>query len=355
MHKCETTCGGARRSAGRQSRAAGTAMGRGARCRGAKRRGTRCRGAGWLAVYIVAVAVVLAVTPAAEAVTPVGQATVSREAREQAIRSIPFQELDEGTRQKLTSVLSNPTIYRRLPTRTISCDPDMYVFLVRHPEVVVSIWELMGVTNVKVQRTGQYTMRASDGAGTITDVELIYGSRDQHVVYAEGYYDGPMTRKKLTGRCVMLLSSAYEQDESQQVHVISQLDVFLQLDNVGADLLARTLHPIVGRTADHNFLESAGFLAQLSAAAETNAAGVQRLSERLTQVDPAVRTRFASLAAVAQQRATMRREMLEGGNADFIASGREADPARLLPAASVREADAGPQPARRRGDLELRR
>jgi hypothetical protein len=310
-----------------------------------------------LAGLLIGAVISLAMPSLAGAVMPNEQASNSREARDDAIRGIPFQELQPTVQQKLGRVLAKPTIYRRLPTRVIDCDPDMYLFLVRHPEVVVNIWDLMGVTNVKLQRTGEYTLRASDGAGTITDLEMVYGSRDRHVIYAEGYYEGPLSGKRLTGRCVLLLRSSYEQGgEEKSVKVANQLDVFLQLDNVGADLLARTLQPVVGRTADHNFLESAGFVAQLSQAAEANPPGVQRLAERLELVDPAVRDQFAGVAAVAGERALIRRESLGGARADLIATGTApATPGYALPRPVLLESNAlGPVPTQRRG-MELRR
>ena len=340
MHKRQTSCGGARRSA---------PVGSGSARAATTRWGPR------LAIF--AFLGLLAATHArsANAVTPASQANTSRQAREDAIRRIPFQMLDPKTRRKLSRVVSKPTIFRRLPTRTIECDPDMFVFLVRHPEVVVNIWELMGVTSVKVQRTGDYTMRATDGAGTTTNVELVYGSRNQHIIFAEGYYDGSMTRKRLTGRCVMLLTSDYKQDPTKAVRVINQLDVFLQLDNFGADLIARTLHPIMGRTADHNFFESSGFLAQLSTAAEQNSHGVQRLAQRLELVRPEVREQFAGLAVVAGQRAVMRQDPTGANAAGLIAAGQEADTSRprMLSPPPTTQAPVPLLPARQ--GLELRR
>jgi ubiquinone biosynthesis protein UbiJ len=80
--------------------------------------------------------------------------------------------------------------------------------------------------------------------------------------------------------------------------------MFIQIDNVGAEMVAKTLHPMVGRNADLNFAESAGFLEQLSKAAETDSDAVQRLSSRLKDVEPTVREQFAKLAGVLSERAS---------------------------------------------------
>ena len=120
--------------------------------------------------------------------------------QEQAARAIPFDQLSEGSRTKLWQVVSQPSVFRRMPAKTIECDPDLYVFLARYPEVVVNIWQLMGVTTVDMKRTGDFAFWATDGSGTTSSVELIYGTREMHVFYAEGVYEGPLFRNKIDGQ-----------------------------------------------------------------------------------------------------------------------------------------------------------
>jgi hypothetical protein len=97
------------------------------------------------------------------------------QARAEALRAIPFDELNEASRGKLRPILERPSLYRRMPTQEVDCDPDLHVFLIRYPEVIVNIWQLMEVTRVQVKRTGPYTFDASDGSGTVCQVELVYG------------------------------------------------------------------------------------------------------------------------------------------------------------------------------------
>lgn len=237
----------------------------------------------------------------AAAATP-NVAATDRQSREEAVRSIPFNDLNNETRAKLLRVVSNPSIYRRMPVERVDCDPDLFLFLVRYPEVVVNIWRLMEITNVSVQRTGPFTVKTFDGSGTYGHIELVYGTRDTHIIYAEGYYEGPMFKRKITGSCVMILKSGYSKNEQGRTQISNRMDMFIQIDNLGAEIIAKTLHPVVGRTADLNFAESAGFVARLSAAAETNTQALQRLSDRLRDVDPAVRQQFSRLAAVVADR-----------------------------------------------------
>jgi hypothetical protein len=240
---------------------------------------------------------------AAEANRP----STSRASREQAIGQMPLASLKEPLRSRIQNIVVKPTIYRRLPIEVIPCDPELYLFLVRYPEVIINMWQLMGVSKAAIKRTGAYAYDAQDGAGTVSQVELVFGTRDQHLFLAEGYYDGPLLPRRVTGRCVLLLTSAYSQDEQRRSFVSNRLDVFVQLDKIGIEIVAKTLHPLMGKTVDTNFAESARFVSQVSRVAESNGPGVQRLVSRLTDVTPEVRTQFAQITTAINQRAALQK------------------------------------------------
>ncbi len=231
----------------------------------------------------------------------------SKSKREQSVRSIPFQKMNKPTQAKLWPVVSNPSIHRQMPAEIIASDPQMFLFLIRHPEVIVNIWELMGITHVKMDRTSSYTFEASDGAGTNSKVELVYGTNNLHVLYAKGTYDGPLFKRPIQGQCVMVLQSEYRQDTKKRTFVANKFDIFLKVDHVGAELIAKTLSPLVGRAADYNFSESVKFIGKIAEAAEKNGPGVQRLASRLQKVDPTMRRKFSDLAASVYHKSVLRK------------------------------------------------
>ena len=67
------------------------------------------------------------------------EASTSETARQDAVRSIPLDQLAVEDRVKVESVLSTVSLFRRMPVKIVDCNPDMYLFLVRHPDVVVNI------------------------------------------------------------------------------------------------------------------------------------------------------------------------------------------------------------------------
>jgi len=250
-----------------------------------------------LAIFFVSVAATLT----AQEISSISKATTSRVAKKNAIEGIPFQSLSPQAQQRLAAVIKKPTMYRRMPITVIQCDPEMHRFTVRHPEVIVSIWQLMGITSVTANRIAPYVLKSSDGVGTTTDIELIYGDNDTHVLLCEGSYDGPLFRKPLTGRCVLVLKSGTVQTE-RGYQITNRLDVFLQIDHAGLDIFAKTLHPLLGKSADVNFTESMKFLERMSQASEKNNDGMQHMVERLQTVQPPIRQQFRQVVSNVNQR-----------------------------------------------------
>lgn len=205
-------------------------------------------------------------------------------------------KLNPADKARVTSALGAASLFRRLPVQVTECDPDLYLFLVRHPEVVVNIWEVMKISNVALERTGEDTFRATDGAGTNCQVKYCYSDHETQVIYAEGAYEGPLFNKPIRAKCVLVLKSGYVQETNGRHYITSRMDTFVDIEHAGVELLAKTLQPLVHRTADFNFVETAGFLGTISRTAEVNPTGVSRLSRKLTKLEPQVRDRFAELA-----------------------------------------------------------
>lgn len=250
-----------------------------------------------MSVSIVSAALlVFAVSAFAEPAAPrAASNSIDETTIRDAVAAIPMDRLDAQSRAKLAAVISQPTIYRRLPVSVVESDPDLFLFLVRYPEVVVNMWQMMGVTKVKVTRTSDFTLEAVDGAGTTGRVELVYGDRDTHIYYSDGSYEGPLFGRLIKGRCVLVLKSEYYRTMDQRVYITNRLDLFVHLENIGAEILAKTLQSLVGKTADQNFIETSRFVSQVSVAAETKPDKLQTVAARLSNVDPKTRAQFVSL------------------------------------------------------------
>jgi hypothetical protein len=226
----------------------------------------------------------------------------SYEQRKQVIASLPMQRLTRQAQNRILSIANSPTLYRRLPTQAIDCDRDIFLFLTRNPEVLVGIWDLMGITNVQTKRTGPYQLEAQDGSGTDCHVDLVYGDPNLHIFVTDGSYDGKLVTRPIRGKGVFVLRSTYSTSASGGTTVTGMIDCFVQIENLGADLVARTLSGLIGRSADNNFIETARFISQVSQASEANPPAMIDVAHRLPQVAEPTKQRFVDVITAAAQR-----------------------------------------------------
>lgn len=231
------------------------------------------------------------------------KASTSRAARQNAVKSIPFDKLDAESRAKVVSVLRNVSFFRRMPVQVVPCDPDLFLFLVQHPDVIVNIWQVMGVTRIAMQETGPNTFSVVDPAGTKGSAEYLYSDHETQVIYSEGAYEGPLFTRPAQGRCLMVLKTGYVREPDGRYYITTRVDVFMRMENLGVDLVTKAFSPLVGKVADMNLAYTAGFFASFSRAAEKNPQAARRLADKLSTVRPEVRERLAQLAEQAAEKA----------------------------------------------------
>src|SRR5690606_28382396 len=178
----------------------------------------------------------------------------------------------------------------------VECDPDLMTFLLDHPEVLTNIWQLMKISDVRLQRTGPNSFRADDGLGTVADIRVAYRSPEKYVLYCEGGYHGSLLARPVRGRCVLMLRMQGLEETDGRYYITCRLDTFLHMERAGFELLAKTVHPLMGRAADSNFTETLAFVGHLSRTCAMNPSGTARMAQMLTQVQPETRNRLGLLA-----------------------------------------------------------
>ena len=271
---------------------------------------------GWMMLSVVCVGIIVCThcSPvAAQTTTESLPGSSHRSHRAAGIKAIPFDKINATAQKRIKNVVNRPSFYRRLPVHTIDSDPEYFRLLVRKPELIVSIWQLMGVTQMTTERTGPFSVKSNDGAGTISDLELIYGNDNLHIYYGNGSYTGPMLKQKLTGRCVIVLQTQATETPTG-FELTNVLDVYLKVDSTTASLITRTIQPLVGTTADHNFSESLKFVQRLNESTRANGPGVKGMGKKL-QIDNEVRREFEAAVDLVYTRASKKRQQANNGGA----------------------------------------
>ncbi len=229
------------------------------------------------------------------------QATTSKSARREAIRSIPLKKIHPKYRQAVQRVLDDTSLYRRLPTQMVDCNPELFTFLAQNPEMLVEIWRYLGITKVDLQRSGKNTFRLTDNAGTTGKLVLVEQSCDPQaqnriVMFAEGAYEGKPFKQPVRAQCVLLLRSGSFKETNDRQYVAARLDSFIHIDRTSLEWFAKAVHPLVGRTADRNFGDTLQFIGNLSHEAETRPATVAQLVSNLPHVSADRQERLIQIA-----------------------------------------------------------
>ncbi|WP_252851831.1 hypothetical protein [Aeoliella straminimaris] len=258
-------------------------------------------------------------------------ATSGRAARDEAMRSIPWRNLDNTERRAVEYVVRNATMYRRMPTRVIDCDPQVFNFLGQNPEVVTELWKLMGVANLDLEKIGPDTYRAKDDAGTSGTMKFLSASWNDNaqntvLVFCEGTYHGTPLPADVTARSVLLLRSGSMVETDGRPYVTARLDSFVLVDRWGAEMVAKTIKPLLINTADHNFTETMKFVGTFSKTAESNPAGMQRLADRLQKLDNPTRQGMARVCAATAARYQAIGRVHQDGEVRLTARTEEATP-----------------------------
>lgn len=238
-------------------------------------------------------------------------ATSSRAARNEATRAIPWKNIEPQYRRAAQKVVGDASIYRRLPTRVIDCDPALFTFLLQHPEVVIDVWRVMGISQVALEKLPNGVYRGSDSAGTVGTVRFIHTSWGENaenlsVIYADGAYDGKPFAKPLKAQSVILLRSGSVLEANGRHYVTVRIDSFLKIEQMGVELVAKTVQPWISQTADRNFIETLTFVSNFSRTAEKNPQGMKRLATRLQSVDQPTRDELVALCFRTAERQAQR-------------------------------------------------
>lgn len=221
-----------------------------------------------------------------------------RDARKAAGKAIPLDRMAEEDRRAAEKILRNPTLYRRLPVESFTCDRALLDFSLSNPEIVVDIWRVLGISKVALDPTAPGQWRMSDGWGTEGNLRVLHHERTAAggtmVLLGQGGYSGPLSPQPLTGSCLLLVRYRPTGGDGPSRHAM-QVDAFLDADGVGLEIVTRTLQPLIVRSSASNLHEICLFMASLSGAAAENPEGVARLAGRLSKIDPAERKTLAGI------------------------------------------------------------
>lgn len=218
------------------------------------------------------------------------EASTSDATQAESRRSIPLAKIDPQFRPAVAAVLADPTIFRRMPTSVVDCQPELFTFLAQNPEVMVEMWRHLGVSHVTLTRLDERTCKISDGAGTTGTIVVVEqtcepGAQNRIVMLANGSFEGKPFQQPISAQCVLVLTSGSKDETNGRRYVAARMDAFIKLDRMSLALVAKAVHPFVGQTADRNFTDTMLFVSNLSFTAEKRPEAIEQVAIDMENLD----------------------------------------------------------------------
>jgi hypothetical protein len=217
-------------------------------------------------------------------VTQAGSSSKDELAR--AVRRLPLSKLSAEDRQRVNGVVRHPSLYRRLPTVTCRTDPRVYSFFVENPDVAVSIWRVMGISDMQMRQVSANEYETDLKDGTLGAISVLHRSPACHLILCTGDFKSPLLAKPLRSTGLMSLQSQQWQGPNGEQYVTHSADVFVVLHSEAVEAVAKLISPMSFKMADKNFEEVTLFIRMMDEAMAHQPGWIERTAARLDGVVP---------------------------------------------------------------------
>ena len=264
-------------------------------------------------------------------VQPANPAAVMMREMQASLKTLPWDELSPAVQKKIKSVTSGTPLFHRMPQQTIYADPEIYHFLLRHPELITGFWEHLGAAHLSLYeiKADQYIFKET--IGTTAVVEVLHRTNDLCIAYAKGEYRGPLMSKSYQGDVILVLRTQFARDEMNEPMVVCNLDTFVQINSLGADVLAKLFFAALTKVMDSNFEVSMSFVSQVSSAAAYNAAALKSTTEEISSIRQSICVEFCEVVDRAAMRFVRRNQPMS------LAASQQRTPLSGLPETNPRD------------------
>ena len=268
-----------------------------------------------------------ATTPPKDRVAVVRKGTSSRTTRKQALAALPVDQLTGAARERVDAVLQSTSMFRALPTVSFQVDPNVYRFFLAHPEVAVSIWRALDISEFELERTGQDRYVANAGDGSTGAIEVLYRDDRQCLLICDGKYKNPFMVRPIKASAVIHLQNRFSRKKDGTEFVEHRIHMFASFPSQTVKAAARIVSPVSNMIVDRNFRDVSLFVHMMSVAMERRPGWIERLASRLNGIMEIRKEQFLRLAA--QVFVTARkRDLIQASMPGDISVDRVMDPLR---------------------------
>lgn len=176
---------------------------------------------------------------------------------------VPLSALPAKVRDGVRLVLERPTLAVAGPTEVFRGCPDLYHWLLDHPDQAVTLWRRLGAQCVEITDRGAGQFSWTDGHGSEIQWEAVHCGVHQRIWYAEGKARPGALLPPVPVRAVVVMHFGDECDRAGRPILYQQADLFIQTDSKAVVLVARMMGQSAPRLAEQGVAQLEMFFSAL--------------------------------------------------------------------------------------------
>lgn len=225
------------------------------------------------------------------------KASSSRSTRKEATDALPLSALNREQQAKVRRVINSVDMFRRLPALTFEVNPTVYRYFAHHPDVAVSIWRSLNVSNYDVRQIDATHYQVKSDDGTTGGLEILYRDDHQQLVLCDGEFTSPILKKKIGAQALLHLVSRESMTPDGRLFMTHRIDMFATFPSQNVGIAARLAKPVSNIVIDKNFQEISLFVQMMSLSMIHQPDWVEKLANGLDGVQAKDQKELVDLTA----------------------------------------------------------
>ncbi|MCA9051090.1 MAG: hypothetical protein KDA89_20280 [Planctomycetaceae bacterium] len=197
---------------------------------------------------------------------------------------IPYNRMSPNARQRATTILNDLSQYRRMPSLQYAVNPDVYQFFVNHPDVAISTWRAMGISQLQMRQVADFEYEATAGDGSSGKADILWRDGNQCLFVVDGTYVSPLLPGPVQASALIWLQYRFVRADNGTTVVNQQVEAFIRFPSTAVDTVARLASGVTNTILDRNAFEVSLYAQMMSRAAQNEPEWIEQLAVRLDGV-----------------------------------------------------------------------
>jgi hypothetical protein len=210
---------------------------------------------------------------------------------------VPLHQITAEHRDTVAEVIRDHTFHRQGEADAFPCPSGLYLSLVNEPMVTLALWKDLSDAPVQLQKVAPNRYEGTDGSGASASWEFVLRSPRMHVLLSRLNYVSPHGNARVEARVILVVNTAFYQDNNHVPWVQHSIDAFVKIDSKGWKTVARPLRPVVERILEEQVKEAGYFVSLMSRLVTTYPNWASQVVKNHPAIDSQTKQRFSHIVA----------------------------------------------------------